>query len=137
MGFLIDTCIWIEVERGTVSPADVVIYTTNEPVFISPVTIAELTFGAEMTAEEPIRQKRLVALNRLRKKPFIIIDEITGEVFGRLAATLRKEGKDHRYRIQDLWLASQSIQNGLKFLTMNQKDFIDIPGLDIVVFPSG
>ena len=79
MGFLIDTCIWIDVERGTISPADVAVYTTNEPVFISPVTIAELTFGAEMAKEEQIRQKRLVALNRLRKKPFIIIDESTGD----------------------------------------------------------
>lgn len=134
MGFLIDTCIWIDVERGSISPADVARYTLEEPVFISPVTLAELTFGAEMAKQEQIRQKRLAALDRLRRKPFLIIDEITGEVFGRIAAYLHRRDKDHKYRVQDLWLASQAIQNSLKLLTRNEKDFIDIPGLDLVVF---
>ena len=134
MGFLIDTCIWIDVERGTISPADVARFTWEEPVFISPVILAELSFGAEMAKDERIRQKRLAALNLLRKKPFINIDENTGDIFGRLAASLHKQGLDHKYRIQDLWLASQAIQNNLKFLTRNEKDFLDIPGLDLIVF---
>ena len=134
MGFLIDTCIWVDVERGAIAPADVAKYTKDEPVFISPVTLAELTFGAEMARDERIHQKRMASLDRLRKKPFVIIDEITGLVFGRLAGSLRKGGRDHRYRIQDLWIASQAIQNGLKLLTRNEKDFKDIPGLDLLVF---
>jgi predicted nucleic acid-binding protein len=134
MGFLIDTCIWIDVERGTISPADVARFTREEPVFISPVILAELSFGAEMAKDERIRQKRLAALTLLRKKPFINIDENTGDIFGRLAASLHKQGLDHKYRIQDLWLASQAIQNNLKFLTRNEKDFLDIPGLDLIVF---
>jgi predicted nucleic acid-binding protein len=134
MGFLIDTCIWIDVERGTISPSDVAYFTKEEPVFISPVILAELSFGAEMAKDERIRQKRLAALNLLRKKPFINIDENTGYIFGRLAASIHKQGLDHKYRIQDLWLASQAIQNNLQFLTRNEKDFLDIPGLDLIVF---
>lgn len=134
MGFLIDTCIWIDVERGTISPGDVARFTKEDPVFISPVILAELSFGAEMAKDERIRQKRMASLNRLRKKPFIIIDENTGEIFGRLAAGIHKQGLDHEYRIQDLWLASQAIQNNMKFLTRNEKDFLDIPGLDLIVF---
>jgi len=134
MGFLIDTCIWIDVERGAITPGDVARYTKKEPVFISPVTLAELAFGAEMARTEDIRQKRMAALARLRKKPFVIIDEMTGDIFGRIAATLWREGKHHKYRVQDLWLASQAIQNGLKILTKNEKDFKDIPGLDLVIF---
>ncbi len=134
MGFLIDTCIWIDVERGSIAPADVTRYTGDDPVFISPVSLAELAFGAEMAKNEQIRQKRLASLDRLRKKPFVIIDENTGWIFGRLAAYLRKEGRGHRYRVQDLWLASQAIQNGLKLLTRNEKDFKDIPGLDLLIY---
>jgi predicted nucleic acid-binding protein len=134
MGFLIDTCIWVDVERGTISPADVARYTKEDPVYISPVILAELSFGAEMAKDERIRQKRLAALSRLRKKPFIVIDEHTGDIFGRLAASVHKSGMDHRYRVQDLWLASQAIQNNLKLLTFNEKDFRDIPGLDLVVY---
>lgn len=134
MGFLIDTCIWVDVERGVISPADVARFTGEEPVFISPVILAELTLGAEMAKDPTIRQKRFAALDRLRKKPFVVIDEITGEIFGRLAATLRSAGKDHKYRVQDLWISSQAIQNNLKLLTRNKKDFEDIPGLDLVIF---
>jgi predicted nucleic acid-binding protein len=135
MGYLIDTCIWVEVERGAVAPTDVAQFTGNEPVFLSPVTLAELTFGIEMAKDPAIRLKRAAALDRLRKKPILIIDEITGEIFGKLAAQLKLAGKDHQYRIQDLWLASQAVHNGLKLLTQNEKDFSDIPGLDLVIFP--
>lgn len=75
MGFLIGTCIWIDVERGSISPSDVARYTKDEAVFLSPVTLAELAFGAEMAKDERICQKRLAAMDRLRKKPFVIIDE--------------------------------------------------------------
>ena len=52
MGFLIDTCVWIDVERGLLAPTDVAALTSNEPVYLSPITIAELRFGAEV-AQEP------------------------------------------------------------------------------------
>ena len=109
-------------------------YTREEAVYISPVILAELAFGAELATDDHIHQKRMAALERLRKKPFIIMDEITGIIFGRLAAVLRKEGRDHQYRIQDLWIASQAIQHRLKLLTRNKKDFVDIPGLELVIF---
>ncbi len=63
MAFLIDTCIWIDVERGSISPSDVANYTGDNSIYISPVTIAEMTFGAEIATDERIRQKRMVALN--------------------------------------------------------------------------
>ncbi|MCU0579844.1 MAG: type II toxin-antitoxin system VapC family toxin [Desulfobacterota bacterium] len=135
MGFLIDTCIWVDVERGAVAPFDVGRFTGQEPVFLSPVTLAELTFGVEMGKDPAIRLKRAAALERLRRKPILVIDEFTGEIFGKMAAQLKITGRDHHYRIQDLWLASQAVQHGLKLLTRNEKDFIDLPGLDWVVFP--
>ncbi len=134
MGFLIDTCIWIDVERGSIAPQDVVNITGDEPVYISPVTIAELKFGAENTASLDLRQKRIAALARLKKKPVLWIDETTGEIFGDLAAQIKKGGGHHAYRVQDLWLASQAIQHGFGLLTHNKKDFEDIPGLNLVVW---
>ena len=59
MGFLIDTCVWIEVERGAAAPADVAAFTGQDPVFLSPVTLAELTFGVEMATDPKIRLKRI------------------------------------------------------------------------------
>jgi predicted nucleic acid-binding protein len=131
VGILIDTCIWIDVEQGNLAPTDIVAVTGSEPVYLSPVTIAELKFGAECAASPAIRQQRLAALARIRTKPVLRIDETTGEIFGSLAAHLKMSGKTHRPRIQDLWLASQTIQHGFTLLTRNVRDFEDIPGLQI------
>lgn len=133
MGFLIDTCVWIDVERGVLAPGDVAAFTRDESVFLSPVTIAELRFGAETAADPGIRQQRLAGLRRLQSRPLVPIDGVTGEVFGTLAAEIRRAGRQHRYRVQDIWLASQAIQHGYRLLTRDRVDFGDIPGLDLVV----
>ena len=70
MGYLIDTCIRIDVERGIISPSDVAFYTKNEPVYLSPITVAELTFGVQKSQNDKIRQKRAAALNRLKRSLF-------------------------------------------------------------------
>jgi len=134
MAFLVDTCVWIDVERGALAPADVAQLTANEPVFISPVTLAELRFGAEIAQDPGIRQKRLAALRRLARRPLLAIDGATGDVFGSLAAQIKAAGRLHRYRVQDLWLASQALQHDCRLLTRNPDDFKDIPGLDLVLY---
>jgi predicted nucleic acid-binding protein len=131
MGVLIDTCIWIDVEQGKLTPEEIITATGNEPVYLSPVTIAELKFGAEFATSPAIRQQRLAALARIRVKPVLSIDETTGEIFGSIAAQIKTSGKTHRPRIQDIWLASQAIEHGFRLLTRNVRDFADIPGLQI------
>ena len=134
MGFLIDTCIWIDVEQGRIGPGDVARITGTEPVFLSPVTLAELKLGAELASDPGIRQKRLATWRRMSRKPLIPIDAGTAEVFGSVAASLAERGKrSHRTRIQDLWLASQAIQHSIPLVTRNQADFEDIPGLDVAL----
>ncbi len=135
MGFLIDTCIWIDVEQGLLAPADIADLTGDAPVYLSPVTIAELSLGAQLARDPDIRQRRLAALRRLQHKPLLPIDGNTGEIFGNLAAQIRLGGRGHRYRVQDLWLASQAIQHGCGLVTRNRHDFEDIPALDLVVIP--
>ncbi|OHD79915.1 MAG: hypothetical protein A3J97_14780 [Spirochaetes bacterium RIFOXYC1_FULL_54_7] len=136
MGWLIDTCIWVDVERGRASPADVERYTGKAPVYLSPVTIAELAYGVENSPDPGTRNKRLAALNRLRKKPVLHITEETGLVLGPLVFSLAKSGRATQHRIQDLWIAAQAIQHGFSLLTRNVKDFSDIPGLDLVEYGS-
>lgn len=134
MGFLVDTCVWIDVERGALAPADVAVLTASEPVFISPVTLAELRFGADIARDPGVRQRRLVALRRLARRPLLPIDGTTGDIFGSLAAQISAAGRQHRYRVQDLWLASQALQHDCRLLTRNSRDFEDIPGLDPVIY---
>ena len=114
--------------------ADVAAFTGDEPIYLSPITIAELKFGAELAADARIRQQRLSALARLRRKPLLPIDGDTGEIFGELAAQLKTAARKPRHRVQDLWLASLAIRHSYRFLTRNKADFEDIPGLDLVIY---
>jgi predicted nucleic acid-binding protein len=134
MGFLIDTCVWIDVDRGVLAPADVAAFTADEPAYLSPITLAELKFGAEVAADAQLQQKRLSPLARLRRKPLLPIDGYTSEIFGQLAAQLKTAARKPRHRVQDLWLASLAIQYSYRFLTRNKADFEDIPGLDLVTY---
>ena len=135
MGFLIDTDIWVAVERGALSPPDICSVTGTELIFLSPVNVAELQMGIELVEDEATRRKALAAMRRLRRKPLLRMDHDTGEVFGRLAAQLRKQGRGEEFRVMDLWLAAQAVQRKFKLLTFNTKHFKDIPGLNLVALP--
>ena len=133
-GYLMDTGVWVEVERGRLSGADLQRLIGEAPVFLSPITIAELTTGVELADNESIRQRRRAALARLRSKPVLRIDAVTGEILGTLSAALHRAGRgSHKHRVQDLWMAAQAIQHGLCIMTYNRKDFNDVPGLDVQV----
>ena len=128
-GYLIDTCVWIDVEQGRIGPADVATITEDAPVFLSPITLAELKLGVEVCTDPAVKQQRQVTLRRMLRKPTVQIDGDTSQVFGDIAAALMQQGASHRHRTQDLWLAAQAIQHDLDLLTRNESDFRDIPGL--------
>ncbi|GAB6040777.1 PIN domain-containing protein [Endothiovibrio diazotrophicus] len=135
MGYLIDTSVWIEVERGRLHPQDVAKITGDQPVYVSPVTIAELKFGADRATDPDIRLRRIAGVERVTAKPTLPIDTTTGMLFGELSARLAT-GRGRHFRIQDLWLASQALQHGLTLMTHNHKDFADIPGLKLHILPA-
>ena len=132
MGWLIDTNIWISVERGKLAAADVHAITRQEPVYLSPVNIAEIRFGLELLSGLQ-KQRATAMLRRLHRKPQLRISIQTAETFGLLAAKIKKAGRDPHVRVNDLWLAAQAIQRDFRLLTSNGRDFADIPGLKTVV----
>ena len=132
MGFLIDTSIWIAVERGKLSPADIHKHTRQSPVYVSPINLAELTFGIGLMRDAKQKLRAKAMLKRIRRKPLLRITGETGEVFGELAAKLERAGRSADFRVQDLWLAAQAIQRGFTIITANERDFEDIPGLKMI-----
>ncbi len=129
MGFLIDTNLWIAIERGNISAADVHAITKQAPVFLSPVNLAELRFGLELMTDTRQKARATTMLRRMRRKPLLRITGETAEIFGTLAAKLTQAGRGADFRIQDLWLAAQAVQRGFTVVTANAKDFQDIPDL--------
>ncbi len=132
MGFLIDTNLWIAVERGRIAAADIHAITRQVPIFVSPVNLAELRFGLELMTNPHQKQRAMAMLRKMRRKPLLRINAETGEVFGLLAAQLTQSGRGSDFRIQDLWLASQAVQREFTLLTANSKDFQDIPNLKLI-----
>ena len=135
MGFLIDTNLWIAVERGRLSAADIHAITRQAPIYLSPVNLAELRFGIGLMKDAKQKQRATSMLRRLRRKPLLRITGETGEVFGTLAAQMQVAGRGAGFRIQDLWLAAQAIQRSFTVLTANAKDFQDVPGLKFLSVP--
>ena len=64
MGWLIDTSIWIAVERGALGAADIHAVTRQQPVYLSPVNIAEMQFGIDQRNEFAHRSAHSVAYAR-------------------------------------------------------------------------
>lgn len=135
MGFLIDTGLWIAIERGRIGAADIHAITRQQPLYLSPVNLAEIRFGIELMTVAATKRKAMASLRRMRRKPLLRITGETAETFAILAAALRKAGRGAEFRVQDLWLAAQAIQRDFTLLTANPKDFRDIPGLKWVEVP--
>ncbi len=69
--------------------------------FPTQITVAELVAGVALAHNEPVRQRRRAALTRLQSKPVLLIDAVTGEVYGTLSAALQRAGRgSHRHRAQ-------------------------------------
>jgi predicted nucleic acid-binding protein len=134
MGVIVDTSIWVNVERGRMTPREIAAAIDNDEVYLAPPVIAELEYGAgrARTAEERIRRES--ALARIKRKPCLIVDRDTGVLFGSIAAALDDVGRPSTHRVQDLWIAALAIQNGFRVLTENEHDFADVPGLVVVLF---
>jgi predicted nucleic acid-binding protein len=133
VGWLIDTSLWIAVERGALAAADIHAITQQHPIYLSPINVAEIAFGLELLRAGAKKQRAAAMLRRLRRKPQLRITRETAETFGRLAARIKRAGKEPDVRVNDLWLAAQAIERDFRLLTANAKDFSDIPGLRMTV----
>ncbi len=134
MGVIVDTSVWIAVERGRITPEQVVDAVDNDAVYLTPPVLAELEYGVLRAETEAQRNRRFSAVSRIKRSPSLLMDTETGTIFGRLAEYLDRHGRPAKHRVQDLWIAALALQNGYRVLTLNQKDFEDIPGLDLVCF---
>jgi predicted nucleic acid-binding protein len=132
MGYLIDSDLWIAIERGHLSAADIHAITRQASIYLSPVNLAEIRFGIEMMTDAKQKQRAMAMLRRMRRKPLLRIGAETAEIFGALAARLARSGRGQEFRVQDLWLAAQAVERKFTLLTGNAKDFRDVPGLKFV-----
>ena len=132
MGVIVDTTVCVDVERNLLTVEELVARLGDEPLFLSPVTVAELEYGLSRAKSDKERERRRAALARLMAKPCLPIGRATAEIFGRLASELDAAGRPAKHRAQDIWTASLALQHGYKVVTQNRNHFDDIPGLTVL-----
>jgi len=101
------------------------------PPFLSVISRVELESGVYAKAELAGKRRRAVdaLLASLTILPF---DDETAAAYGRIVATAGFS----RRKIVDRMIAATALVHGLTLITINGKDFSDIPGLSLIVWPS-
>jgi hypothetical protein len=126
---IFDSCIWVGLAAGQLDRKAVIAAAGDQPVFISAISLGELTFGVESCPDPAERATRAAYLRQVETRPVLDVSRSTSAAFGVLAAAVRHAGRSPRPRYNDLWIAAQAIEHGYTLLTTNTNDFTGLPGL--------
>ncbi len=126
--YCIDTSVIIDIFRGDENLKEQLAELMHDPVYISPIVLAELFKGAYL-ASRPQEALALVEefLHSVELLPF---DERACNIFGKCYAELQKKGEQTQEL--DLMIASVALAHNAHLVTRNIKDFIKIPGLHVL-----
>jgi predicted nucleic acid-binding protein len=133
---IFDSCIWVGLACGQIDREAVTTAAGDVPVFTSVISLGELSFGVEACTDPAERAMRSAWLRQVESRPVLEVSRYTAAAFGLLAAAVRQAGRSPRPRYNDLWIAAQAIENGYALLTLNARDFSDLPGLHLVTISS-
>lgn len=124
---LLDTSALIDLEH-----LDLGVLGDAQPV-LSAVTVAELAFGLDTDdlIERHARTDRFYAV--LREMPVLPFDLAAGRLYGTMAATVRRAGRNPRPRRMDLQIAATAGAHAIPLITGNPGDFSGLERLVEVV----
>lgn len=101
---------------------------------ISAITLAELSVGPHVSSDRATKQQRQLVLQQAEADfdplPF---DDACARHFGIVAAAMRASGRKSRARAFDALIAATAVAHHVPLYTRNEKDFRDIPGLEVVL----
>ncbi len=129
---IFDTSIWVGLASGQMPSEAVLKAAGDEAVYISAISLGELSFGVESCGDPAARMLRIRYLRELQQRPVLDVTSLTGSAFGILAAYMKQTGRSPRTRVNDLWIAAQALENDYALLTANVRDFEGLPGLRVV-----
>jgi len=129
---IFDSCIWVGLAASQLEPQAVIKAAGDVPVFTSTISLGELNFGVQSCTDPTERAMRAAYLRQVESRPTVSVSKHTAAAFGVLAAAVKQAGRSPRPRYNDLWIAAQAIEHGYVLLTLNTRDFVDLPGLRLV-----
>lgn len=131
MARLVDTSVWIPIERRRLPITAVRDMAPNEPVALAAMTVSELLVGAERATTEARRWQREQFVNLLLEHfPVLPFDTEVARHHARLWAILASQGTP--VGPNDLIIAATALTHGYNILTDNLREFQRIPGLTVI-----
>ncbi len=131
-GLIVDTSVFIHLERQGVSP-DFARWREYGDVFISAITLSEMLVGIHRANTIDRRVKRQAFIDAVRSRIAVLpFDEIVAITHAQLAASLADAGTP--IGAHDLLIAATAITNDCALLTANSREFSRVTGLDVLPF---
>ncbi len=132
MGLILDTCVFIDIERKQ-KPMDFSQWQTHGNAYISSITVSELLVGIHMsdTVERRIRRTAFVEAI-LAKIPAFSFTGETARLHAEIYTNLTKQKK--LIGAHDLIIAATAIAHDCAVLTSNEREFNRIAGLEVIVY---
>lgn len=131
MGALIDTGVFIAVERGQVS-REVLATLDADVVAIAAITASELLHGVYRAKGEATRTRRSAMVEALLSKlPVVAFDLRVARVHARISAGLAQAGAN--IGAHDALIAATAIAHGYSVVTTDSRSFPRVPGLEAIV----
>ena len=128
MGLLIDTSVFVAVERTGAARSDALASLGEQPVHLAAITASELLHGVHRAESAVRRQKRHEFVESvLDIIPVLPFDLDTARVHARLWADLARTGS--AIGAHDLQIAATAISHDLGLVTANLREFARIEGL--------
>lgn len=119
-----DTNIFIDLMKGSEAIAKKL--ESFDEVYLSPVVLVELYFGAYRSAN-PEKHLRKIAI-AIEESKLLTIDATTAEIFVTIKLALFAKGNP--IPENDIWIAATSLQHQLPLYT-NDKHFAEVEGIQL------
>ena len=128
---IFDTSIWVGLASGQMSSQAVLRAAGDAQVYISAISLGELSFGVESCTDSATRMLRIRSLGSLQQRPVLAVSSLTATAFGILAAFMKQSARSPGTRVNDIWIAAQAMEKDYALLTANLKDFEGLTGLRV------
>lgn len=128
MGVVIDSSVFIALERRGLRPSDIVLITEDAEILISSITVSELFYGVHRANSTVRRERREQFINELLAMvPVLSFDEHVARLHAEILATMTAAGQ--LIGSHDVLIAATALFWKHEILTANMRDFSRVPNL--------
>lgn len=131
MSYLLDTNILIALFHRR-EPTNTHLRTKKpENLFLSGVTIGEISYGVEKSSPEHIAKNRVAREAIMAQFQHLYMDQAIAEEYGKIKVELSASKSYSPNNENDIWIAAHARAKSYILVTENLKDFQSIKGLSI------